>query len=256
MRRIFLFVLASLLIAIAFFSILPPVEARVFSPSGCGTPTIDGVINAAEWANADTEAWTTTSTSGILYMMNDGSNLYIGVIINDDDFASNDGFAVSFDNDNGGEIVREVGDDYVQAVGASQFYDSHWGGASLVSDDSPGGTIDGQGAGSHQGSSNHFELSHPLDSGDTGHDFSLSAGQTIGFLLSILLDASWQDIDWGEFYNPSTWLHDYQVAGCARAVGGIYASNDKLSILTPYIALVGLIGVISTIFAIRRWRKD
>jgi hypothetical protein len=42
----------------------------------------------------------------------------------------------------------------------------------------------------------------------------------------------------------------------AHAVGGIYAPTDKLSILTPFIALVGLIGTISTIFAIRRWRKD
>jgi hypothetical protein len=41
-----------------------------------------------------------------------------------------------------------------------------------------------------------------------------------------------------------------------HSVGGIYASNDKLSILTPYIALVGLIGVASTIFFIRRWCKD
>jgi hypothetical protein len=39
-------------------------------------------------------------------------------------------------------------------------------------------------------------------------------------------------------------------------VGGIYAPTDRLSILTPFIALVGLIGAISTIFAIRRWRKD
>jgi hypothetical protein len=39
-------------------------------------------------------------------------------------------------------------------------------------------------------------------------------------------------------------------------VGGIYAPTNRLSILTPYIALVGLIGAISTIFAIRKWRKD
>jgi hypothetical protein len=39
-------------------------------------------------------------------------------------------------------------------------------------------------------------------------------------------------------------------------VGGIYAPMNKLNILAPYIALVGLIGAISTIFAIRRWRKD
>jgi hypothetical protein len=41
-----------------------------------------------------------------------------------------------------------------------------------------------------------------------------------------------------------------------HAVGGIYAPMNKLNILTPFIALVGLIGAISTIFAIRRWRKN
>jgi hypothetical protein len=41
-----------------------------------------------------------------------------------------------------------------------------------------------------------------------------------------------------------------------RPVVGIYALNGKLNILTPYIALVGLIGAVSTIFAIRRWYRD
>ena len=46
---------------------------------------------------------------------------------------------------------------------------------------------------------------------------------------------------------------EYAFAG---PVGGIYKPNSKLNILAPYIALVGLIGIISTIFAIRRWLKD
>jgi hypothetical protein len=39
-------------------------------------------------------------------------------------------------------------------------------------------------------------------------------------------------------------------------VGGIYATNSKLTLLGPYITLVSLIGAVSTIFAIRRWCKD
>jgi hypothetical protein len=42
----------------------------------------------------------------------------------------------------------------------------------------------------------------------------------------------------------------------SNPVGGINAPTEKLTILTPYIALVGLIGTISSIFAIRRWCKD
>jgi hypothetical protein len=41
-----------------------------------------------------------------------------------------------------------------------------------------------------------------------------------------------------------------------RGVGGIYAPIDKLNILAPYIALVGLIGAISTIFVMVKKRKD
>jgi len=48
---------------------------------------------------------------------------------------------------------------------------------------------------------------------------------------------------------------EYELAP-ANPVGGIYASADRLGILTPYLALVGLIGTISTILAIRKWRKD
>ena len=42
----------------------------------------------------------------------------------------------------------------------------------------------------------------------------------------------------------------------SNAVGGFFVPLNKFNILLPYIALVGLIGAISTIFAIRRWRKD
>jgi len=41
-----------------------------------------------------------------------------------------------------------------------------------------------------------------------------------------------------------------------HTVGGIYAPINKLNILAPYFALVSLIGVISMIFAIRRWYRD
>jgi hypothetical protein len=42
----------------------------------------------------------------------------------------------------------------------------------------------------------------------------------------------------------------------SNVVGGIYVHMTKLNILKPYIALIGLIGVVSMIFAIRRWCKN
>lgn len=64
--------------------------------------------------------------------------------------------------------------------------------------------------------------------------------------------------------NPSDWHQATTLDMMIRAVveeyntpvGGIYAPTDRLSILTPYIALVGLIGAVSIIFTIRRRRKD
>ena len=47
------------------------------------------------------------------------------------------------------------------------------------------GTNDGQGAFVNDGSFSVFELSHPLNSADDDHDFSLSAGETVGFTLSL-----------------------------------------------------------------------
>ncbi len=39
-------------------------------------------------------------------------------------------------------------------------------------------------------------------------------------------------------------------------VVGIYAPMNKLNILVPYVAIIGLIGVFSTILVIRKWRKS
>ena len=39
-------------------------------------------------------------------------------------------------------------------------------------------------------------------------------------------------------------------------VGGIYAPMNKLNILVPYVALIGLFGVLSTILINRKWRKS
>src|SRR2546426_11343413 len=46
-----------------------------------------------------------------------------------------------------------------------------------------GGTTDGTGAGSGDGHYNYFEISHPLNSGDKGHDISLKPEDTFGLLV-------------------------------------------------------------------------
>jgi len=48
---------------------------------------------------------------------------------------------------------------------------------------------------------------------------------------------------------------EYALAPTPRAVGGVLISVNKLDLLAPYLALVGLVGAVSTVFAIRKKRK-
>ena len=198
MKRI---LVAALLTLMLFFALFPAAVRQVGAHSGVSLsgfattpPTLDGNIQAAEWVAAATRTFGpltvgSQTITGTLYMMNDGVNLYTAVKIDgDDDFGSTDGFEVYFDNDHGGGASLEgdwlAGDDCLRANGASGFNDLYWYGAGTTYDP----IIDGQAAGGRQGSSNHFELSHPLDSADDAHDISLSAGQTVGFQVLPWID--------------------------------------------------------------------
>jgi hypothetical protein len=76
----------------------------------------------------------------------------------------------------------------VIAAGAPQFGDNYLYGLeyhSAQSDLIGGGTLDGSGSASRVGELNHFELKHPLCSGDA-LDFCLQPGDTVGFRLEYL----------------------------------------------------------------------
>ncbi|MCP8313856.1 MAG: hypothetical protein H3Z53_05735 [archaeon] len=190
--------------------------------------------------------------TGTLYMMNDGVNLYIAVSINgDDDFTSEDGFEVYFDNDHGAETSMEEGDDIVSAQGASVFVDAYY----HYYDETHGGsywdtgTIDGQAAGSRQGTLNQFELNHPLDSADDAHDFSLSEGQTVGFSLWPGVDNSWWCALPGvcpPYYSPSTFAN-YVIASKSAPV-----TYGLEPILYGLIAALAILAII--LFVMRRKR--
>ena len=71
--------------------------------SGFGTPTIDGVINPAEWSGAATLSVFSGAYAGsTLYVMNDETNLYMALDVNDAVhdlvFPTNDIWDVRFDN--------------------------------------------------------------------------------------------------------------------------------------------------------------
>jgi hypothetical protein len=172
--------------------------------SGVGTATIDGVMTPAEWAGAtrfdfpaNLPAYLGGGTApAALFVMNDATNLYLAVrVALPRSVYSSVGF--DFDNDHDGRWP-ENGDDALVLNSSSKLYDDvrtnlppcepnsppGWCGPS---DTELGGTIDGHGAVTNDGAFSFFEISHPLDSGDVGHDFSLGPGSTVGFFLNLVL---------------------------------------------------------------------
>jgi len=167
-------------------------------------PTIDGMVGP-EWSGASHAqfaiGWTYT---GEVWVMNDATNLYVAAKVADSSLTALDMCWIAFDNNNDGAFV--AGDDLLGLTGASQFSDAFWGpGPPATLDTSDGGTSDGEGVSSGSGGFNYFEFKHPLDSGDDAHDFSLSAGNTVGFSLEYV-EASGYWADWPS-HNPKSWAH-------------------------------------------------
>jgi hypothetical protein len=157
-------------------------------------PTIDGAVGAAEWAGASHTSFSIGWTFvGDLWVMNDASNLYLAVKIADTSLTAMDRLYFGFDNNNNG--VREAGDDLLGLTGDGQFMDLFWGPPTKFDTDA-GGTSDGQGNASGSGGHNYFEMSHLLNSADDAHDFSLSAGNTVGFNIEYWDEASGYWGDW------------------------------------------------------------
>jgi hypothetical protein len=221
-------VLTCLAIISVYAQVLPHAEAHnglSLSAYTATPPTIDGNIQAGEWAAAATANigpfGPGNAYGGMLYMMNDGVNLYIGVIITGDGgLGVDDNVRFYFDNNHVGGTSRHLGDDDIIAQGTSTnigdiFYDGtfdQW-------DTLFGGTADGQVASSRQGNLNMFELSHPLDDADNAHDFSLSAGQTVGFALTVVIDTNWitNIPGFGTYADPSTYAN-YVIASQAVVI--------------------------------------
>jgi len=171
-----------------------------------GTPTIDGVIGAAEWSAAPTQAITVNlpgggTTSGTLYAMNDQNNLYLAVEYLKSGFSSvNDQVSFQFDNDHAGG-ARVNGDDSffldTIRIPPNTFFDTVRTNlppcppAKPVANCEPldttlGGTNDGSGAVTNDGTKTMFEFSHPLNSGDV-NDFGLTDTSTVGFFVNMAL---------------------------------------------------------------------
>ena len=160
----------------------------VLSAWATTTPTIDGTIAPGEWDDADFMTFTMDGHNGTIYVKNDATNLYIAVVITDDD-DSDDALRISF-NDDHDNNAPENGEDAIKFDQiTNDFYDLYYDATdyNYYNDEDAGGSQDGSAASTKTGTVPNivhvFEFSHPLDSADDDHDFDLSIGDTVGFVV-------------------------------------------------------------------------
>lgn len=185
------------LVAVLGACALLPAAATGFNGTvlrGFGSATIDGVIGPGEWDPAGNVNFTVNRSSSegggtvpaTLYVMNDAANLYVGIRVQNATVGASTA-EVLFDNDHNDRTTAEGEDDiYVDASGT--FHDGFVHQTSpgvwdVVKDTDFGGTSDGDERDGNGPGYSFYEFSHPLDSADNAHDFSLGRAQKVGFLL-------------------------------------------------------------------------
>ncbi|MFL5438197.1 MAG: Ig-like domain-containing protein [Myxococcales bacterium] len=164
--------------------------------SGAGSATVDGSMAAGEWSRASVLDIAAVNlpggtTPGKLYVMNDGTDLYLALTFSRTPPAGETSdLSFEFDNDASGTL--NAGDDGFML--SDLFHDlvtvapcPTGGPACEVFDtDLMNGTDDGAGAFVNDGATSVYELRHPLRSGDS-HDFLLVPGARIGMNVSLHL---------------------------------------------------------------------
>ena len=223
--------------------------------SGFGAATIDGQLSTGEWDFADILNFNAVipqslgggTAPGTMYVMNDLTNLYLAVEFSF--VASRGSAAFEFDNnDSGGE--RESGDDAILINSQVGFFDdvrilSSSGALFGLKDENVGGTTDGTGVFSDASGSSFYEFSHPLDSPDDAHDFSLKPGDTVAFNLFIRM------IDDRPGYSFPQNTGDTDLFGGVRnsnSWGHIHIANSPQPIPEPstaYLFGAGLAGFVA-----------
>jgi hypothetical protein len=159
---------------------------------GWGTAVVDGTLNVNEWDGAgrfpflvDTSPVGNGKVPATFYVMNDSTNLYFALRVAAPDLGDSDFFAEFLGSP---PIPFPEGNDILQ-VKPTGFEDlffhpvspNYW---DYQPDLDYGGTRDGQSAVGESGGELVYEFSHPLDSPDDGHDFSVGIPSHMEFFGS------------------------------------------------------------------------
>jgi hypothetical protein len=189
---------------------------------GFGTANIDGVVAPGEWDAAGRTEFAANvpvadgggTMPATLLVMNDATTLYLAVGLAQPRASG----LVEFEFDDNDDGDRADGNDVISAwhpFQPTRFNDEfRWRLGTVYADTHaaaglpPPGTTDGAAVAGPTGAVTAFELSHPLDSADDAHDFSLHVGSVVGFRLLVLFTTaspcSFPDpVCLGETYVPS-----------------------------------------------------
>lgn len=157
-------------------------HATVVEMAARGTATIDGRLDAGEWATASTMPLfqLPSLTGSTLSVMNDGQYLYLGVRTPLTDLAPADG--VSFRIDNTLDSVYTVGDDAFTLRGDDSILDRWHTGANYGDDRD---VVFGNGMVTIVGNEAHWEIRRPLQGGSD--DLTATLGARIGLCTIYLV---------------------------------------------------------------------
>ena len=169
---------------------------------GRGTAVIDGHLSSGEWVGAgavdlSVKVGGSQTARGRVLIQNDDQNLYFALWVDVRDVPSSvifSSFVVEFDNHHSGGM-REEGDDVFVANPPGNFFDDYRtylppcpaGALCGLLDTDGGGTSDGHVVTVRTADEVVYEISKPLDNADNAHDFSLRAGDVVGFWLDLVV---------------------------------------------------------------------
>jgi len=213
----------------------PPASADSIEPTwmSCGYALVDGVIQDGEWLNESALPVTLSGSEGemaaIIYLMNNHDTFFLALQVADDELSYEgewlpEGDAIRLDLDNDSSQAFDLLEDVLIVNAASpHFIDSHLSvlPSSSQADEVAGGETNGSANASRQEEQNHFELQHPLCSGDP-LDTCLQAGDLLTFRLEYL-DAEADGSFGGSYYFPDhTTTISWQVAECEVLTTSLY----------------------------------
>jgi hypothetical protein len=208
----------------------PGTTPRVHRLSGCGTATLDGTLSRGEWRRRSSVRFDVNlpgggTTRARMFVMNDATNLYVALRFARAAADPGNSFGLEWDVDHSCGLSN--GDDAVVAnPSVPTIFDDFRtdqppcpaGSLCGLQDIDAGGTNDGGYAFANASGFNVYEISHPLDSGDTGRDFALHAGDSIGmttFLRMIGTGGVFPD-DFGDTTFPDAGFVDIRIRACGH----------------------------------------